>query len=91
MTGRASFVSRESTSDGIFTPNMTPARPILGKNLGSVASDICNIYALDAQFFPTKHFSFQLELGYCDAGDYLKESGSGQNVHYYALRNVYRF
>lgn len=91
VTGRASFVSRESTSDGIFTPNMTPARPILGKNLGSVASDICNIYALDAQFFPTKHFSFQLELGYCDAGDYLKESGSGQNVHYYALRNVYRF
>jgi hypothetical protein len=91
VTGRASFVSRQSTEDGIFTPNMTPARPILGKNQSSVAQPICNIYALDAQYFPTKHFSFQLELGYCAAGSYLQESGSGQNVHYYALRNVYRF
>lgn len=91
VTGRASFVTRESSEDGIFTPNMTPARPVLGKFQGSLARDICNIYALDAQYFPTKHFSFQLEIGYCAAGDYLKESGSGQNVHYYALRNVYRF
>ena len=70
---------------------MTPARPVLGKFQGSLARDICNIYALDAQYFPTKHFSFQFEIGYCAARDYLKESGSGQNVHYYALRNVYRF
>lgn len=91
ITGRASFVSRQSTEDGIFTPNMTPARPILGKNLTSIETGICNIYALDAQYFPTKHLSFQLELGYCDAGPYLQASGSGQNVHYYALRNVYRF
>lgn len=91
VTARASFVNRESLAEGIYTPNMSPSRPLKTKNQVSSSTGVCDIYALDAQYFPTKHLSFQLEIGYCVAGDYLKETGSGQNVHYYALRNVYRF
>jgi hypothetical protein len=91
VIARASFVKRESKEDGAYTPNMSPLRPLKTKNQISSATGVCDIYALDAQYFPTKHFSFQLEIGYCAAGDYLKETGIGQNVHYYALRNVYRF
>jgi hypothetical protein len=91
VTARASFVNRESLAEGVYTPNMSPLRPLKTKNQVSAASSVCDIYALDAQYFPTKHLSFQLEIGYCAAGAYLKETGIGQNVHYYALRNVYRF
>jgi hypothetical protein len=91
VPARASFVNRESKAEGVYTPNMSPLRPLKTKNQISSASEVCDIYALDAQYFPTKHLSFQLEIGYCVAGDYFKETGLGQNVHYYALRNVYRF
>jgi hypothetical protein len=31
------------------------------------------------------------ELGICDAGDYLKETGRGKDVFYFAMRSAYKF
>ena len=91
VTLRSSFVTRESLADGIFTPNMNPLRPILGKKMGSDARQVGNIYALDANYFPTKNISLQFELGYCVAGDYVSDTGNGQNVLYFALKNAFKF
>lgn len=90
-TLRSSFVTRESLADGIFTPNMNPFRPILGKKMGSDSRQVGNIYALDANYFPTKNISLQFELGYCVAGDYVSDTGNGQNVLYFALKNAFKF
>jgi hypothetical protein len=90
-TLRGSFISRESSADGIFTPNMTPLRPILGKKIVSDARQVGNIFALDANYFPTKNLSLQVEVGYCVAGDYMSDTGNGQNVLYFALRNAFKF
>lgn len=90
-TLRGSFITRESVADGIFTPNMTPLRPILGKNMNSNANKVGNIFALDANYFPTKNISLQFELGYCVAGDYMSDTGNGRNVLYFALKNAFKF
>jgi hypothetical protein len=91
VTLRGSFVNRTQIADGIFTPNMTPMRPILGKKIDSQEREICQIYALEANYFPTKHWALQLEMGYCAAGDYLKDTGVGKDVIYFALRNALKF
>ena len=89
-TARASLVSRTSEADGIFTPNMSPLRP-LNVNSSSTEMSICDIYALDINYVPTKHYFFQAELGFCQAGSYLKDSGPGKDVVYFAIRNAINF
>jgi hypothetical protein len=90
-TLRASFVTRESLADGIFTPNMMPLRPILGKNKDSNARQVGNIFTLDANYFPNKNVSLQFELGYCVAGDYMSSTGNGRDVMYLAIKNAFKF
>ncbi len=91
VTLRGSFVSRESLVDGIFTPNMSPLRPILGKKNVSDARKVGNIFALDANYYPTKNISLQFELGYCVAGDYMSDTGNGKDVMYFAFKNAFKF
>jgi hypothetical protein len=91
ITLRGSFVNRTQTADGIFTPNMSPLRPIVGKKIDSQEKELCQIFALDANFIPTKHWALQMEMGYCSAGDYLKDSGIGKNVIYFAARSSLKF
>ncbi|RXK52452.1 alginate export family protein [Aquirufa rosea] len=90
-TLRASFVQRASLHDGIFTPNMSALLPVLGRRIDSQASGVADIFALEANYFANKHLTFQFELGYCRAGDYLKESGPGKDVNYLATRAAYKF
>lgn len=90
VTARASLVKRLSEEDGIFTPNMSALRPI-ENGVASSKKDLCSIYALDFNYNTAPHLFTQVEVGFCQAGDYLKESGSGKNVVYFALRNAYRF
>ena len=89
-TARASLVTRASTADGIFTPNMSPLRPLEAQGVSSKLG-ICDIYALEVNYVPTKHYFFQAELGFCQAGTYLKDSGPGKNVVYFAIRNAIKF
>jgi len=91
VTLRSSFVTRESLADGIYTPNMNPLRPVLGKNLKSNAKKVGNIFALDSNYYPTKNISLQFELGYCVAGDYMSDTGNGRDVLYFALKNAFKF
>jgi Alginate export len=91
VTARASFVQRTSTKDGLYTPNMTQLRPYDLQKMTSNAWKVCDIYALDVNYVPTKHYFFQAELGFCQAGTYLKDSGSGKDVIYFAIRNAIKF
>lgn len=91
VTARASFVQRTSTEDGVYTPNMTQLRPYDQAKMYSDALKLCDIYALDFNYVPTKHYFFQAEIGYCKAGTYLKETGAGENVIYFAIRNAIKF
>ncbi|MFD3393563.1 alginate export family protein [Aquirufa sp. OSTEICH-129V] len=90
-TARASFVQRTSAYDGVYTPNMSQLRPYDPEKMTSDALKLCDIYAVDVNYVPTKHYFFQAELGYCKAGTYLKETGAGQNVIYFAVRNAIKF
>ncbi len=90
-TARASFVQRTSAYDGVYTPNMSQLRPYDTKKMTSDALKLCDIYAVDVNYVPTKHYFFQAELGYCKAGTYLKETGAGENVIYFAIRNAIKF
>ncbi len=91
LTLRASFVTRQSLSDGIFTPNMTPMRPLPNQVIESKKNGIGNIYTLDNNFIFSKRWIGLAELGICDAGDYLKETGRGKDVFYFAMRSAYKF
>ncbi len=90
-TARASFVQRTSAYDGVYTPNMSQLRPYDPAKMTSDALKLCDIYAIDVNYVPTKHYFFQAELGYCKAGTYLKETGAGDNVIYFAIRNAIKF
>jgi hypothetical protein len=90
VTARTSIVNRISEADGIYTPNMSTLRPVADGRASSL-KDLCSIYALDFNYNVSPHLFNQFEIGFCRAGDYLKESGSGKNVVYFALRNAYRF
>jgi hypothetical protein len=90
VTARASFVNRVRLADGVYTPNMSTLRPLEGANVSN-NKDLCSIYALDFNYNTSAHLFTQAELGFCRAGDYLKESGSGKNVFYFAVRNAFRF
>ena len=90
-TARASFVQRTSANDGVYTPNMSQLRPYDAARMTSDALKLCDIYAVDVNYVPTKHYFFQAELGYCKAGTYLKETGAGENVIYFAIRNAIKF
>ncbi len=90
-TARASFVQRTSAYDGVYTPNMSQLRPYDPEKMTSDALKLCDIYAVDINYVPTKHYFFQAELGYCKAGTYLKETGAGENVIYFAIRNAIKF
>lgn len=91
VTARASFVQRTSTKDGLYTPNMTQLRPYDLAKMSSDALKVCEIYALDVNYVPTKHYFFQAEIGYCKANAYLKGTGAGENVIYFAIRNAIKF
>jgi len=91
VTARASFVQRARTEDGVYTPNMSQLRPYDRTKMTSEKLAVCNIYALDFNYVPTKHYFLQLELGYCKAGSYLKDTGVGENVIYFAIRNAIKF
>lgn len=91
LLARVSFLQRQSTQDGIYTPNMTPMRPILGKNLDLVHHQMGKIYVLEASIFPHKQWQLLGELGYCQAGEYLKATGSSKDIKYWALKAGYRF
>lgn len=90
-TARASFVQKISVHDGVYTPNMSQLRPYDEARMTSDALKLCDIYAVDVNYIPTKHYFFQAEIGYCKAGSYLKETGAGENVIYFAIRNAIKF
>lgn len=90
-TARASFVQRTSINDGVYTPNMSQLRPYDPDKMTSEALKLCDVYAIDVNYVPTKHYFFQAEIGYCKAGAYLKETGVGDNVIYFAIRNAIKF
>ena len=91
LTMRASFVTRQSLSDGIFTPNMTPMRPLPNQVVDTNKYGIGDIYTLENNFNFSKRWIGLVELGICEAGDYLKETGRGKDVFYFALRSAYKF
>jgi hypothetical protein len=91
VTARASIVQRTSTQDGLYTPNMSQLRPYDRAKMTSDKLAVCNIFAMDLNYVPTKHYFFQAELGYCKAGSYLKDTGAGENVIYFAIRNAIKF
>lgn len=88
---RGSFVTRESLADGLFTPNMSPMRPLLNHKLESTAKNVGNIYTIEANLTISKTWQGLVEVGYCQAGDYLKDTGNGKDVFYFALRSGYKF
>ena len=91
MTFRASFVTRESLEDGLFSPNMSLLRPILHRKFESTAKNVGNIYTLETNFNFSKSLQGLIEFGYCQAGNYLKDTGNGKDVFYFALRSGFKF
>lgn len=91
LTLRGSFVTRESLADGLFTPNMSPMRPIFNHKFESRAKNVGNIYTLETNLNFSKSLQGLVELGFCEAGDYLKDTGNGKDVFYFALRSAYKF
>ncbi|MHA8049695.1 alginate export family protein [Aquirufa sp. ROCK-SH2] len=91
MTLRGSFVTRESLKDGLFSPNMSPMRPILNHKFESTARNVGNIFTLETNLNLTRSLQGLIEFGYCEAGDYLKDTGNGKDVFYFAMRAAYKF
>lgn len=88
---RTSFISRESTEDGIYTPNMSQLRPIANKFIASSNRHVTDMYVFEWNFFPKKSIQTLFEFGYSKAGTYLKDTGPGKDVIYFAWRGGYRF
>jgi hypothetical protein len=67
---------RHSVNDGLYAVNVELLYPDNGSNAKWIGNQLTNAL----MYYPNNHLSFRYELTWFQAGDYLKEVGSGKDI-----------
>jgi hypothetical protein len=85
------FMQRNSNQDGTYSPGMSQLRPNREKLYASASREIGTQYSLETNYMLNNHVSFAADLAYFDAGQYVKETGKGQNITYLSIKSTIKF
>ncbi|MGL4630460.1 MAG: alginate export family protein [Leadbetterella sp.] len=85
------FMQRNSNQDGTYSPGMAQLRPNRDKLYASTNRAIGTQYSFEANYNPTHKLSFATEMAFFEAGQYVKETGKGQNITYFSIKSSFKF
>jgi Alginate export len=85
------WMQRQSSQDGTYSPGMAQVRPLPSNLFTSSKKKIGTQYALETSYEMNQHFSFAIDAAYFKAGNYVKETGKGLNIAYWAFKATFKF
>lgn len=85
------FMQRNSNQDGTYSPGMGQVRPNREKLYASTSREIGQQYSLETNYILNNHISFAADFAYFQAGQYVKETGKGQNITYISFKSSIKF
>jgi Alginate export len=85
------FMQRNSNQDGTYSPGMAQLRPNREKLYASTAREIGTQYSLETNYLLNNNVSFAADFAYFVAGQYVKETGKGQNITYLSIKSTIKF
>lgn len=85
------LMQRQSSQDGTYSPGMAQVRPLPSNLFTSATKKIGMQYALETSYEMNQHFSFAMDAAYFKAGNYVKETGKGLNIAYWAFKATFKF
>lgn len=80
---------RTSVNDGTYAPSMIQVRPF--PNTSSDDHTVGNQFALDIFYFINQNWSFITFISYVKPGDYVKDTGAGKKVFFWASTFQFKF
>jgi Alginate export len=85
------FMQRNSNQDGTYSPGMGQVRPNREKLYASTSREIGTQYSLETNYIINNHISFAADFAYFQSGQYVKETGKGQNITYFSIKSSIKF
>ena len=86
------LLSRQSSQDGIYSPNMIQTRPNRKEVLfGTTTKKIGNQYVFEAAYSLNNQWAFYIDMAYFTAADFTKATGKGLPIGFYALKTSFKF
>jgi hypothetical protein len=85
------FLNRQSNQDGTYSPGMAQVRPTTANLFLSSKKGIGTQYAIETGYTLNKHFFFAIDAAYLKAGNYVKETGKGDDVGYLSFKAAFKF
>ncbi|WPR70317.1 alginate export family protein [Flavobacterium sp. NG2] len=88
------WLRRQSNKDGTYSPGAGGAietRPTPALLYSSVSKDIGTLFLIESNYFINKNISLGLDTSYLTAGNYPKETGTGQDILYISFKSTFKF
>jgi hypothetical protein len=85
------LMQRQSIEDGTYSPGMAQTRPNREKLYLSQSRSIGTQYSFEGTYMASQNLSFGMEGAYFVAGQYVKETGKGQNITYFSMKTTFKF
>ncbi len=89
--GGAYFMRRQSTQDGIYTPNGTQARPKPDRLFYSTEKKLGTLLSLETNYTVSRHISFAIDISHFFAGNFIEQTGKGKDITYLSFKAGYKF
>jgi hypothetical protein len=92
VSGGSFLLQRNSVNDGIYTPGVTPIRPMQWQNnLGQLSKNLAIYNYIDFEYFVGRHWQINFQGAIVPPGDYIKQTGKGQTIYYLMAQTTFRF
>jgi hypothetical protein len=85
------FINRQSNQDGTYSPGMAQVRPTPANLFTSGKKEIGTQFAIETGYNVTQHFFFAVDAAYLKAGNYVKETGKGEDITYVSFKGAFKF
>ncbi|MEJ8818647.1 alginate export family protein [Lacibacter sp. H407] len=85
------FMQRQINRDGTYSPGMAQVRPSPANLFESAEKNIGTQYAIETTYELNQHFSFAADAAFFKAGNYVKETGKGLDISYFAFKAAFKF
>lgn len=85
------LMRRQSSQDGTYSPGMAQVRPTPSYLFVSKQTSIGTQYALETNYEFNHHIAVAADFAFFKPGSYVKETGRGLSIGYYAAKITYKF
>ena len=86
------LLKRNSHDDGIYTPGVTPIRPMQWQNnLAEFSNSLADYNYIDAEYFAGRHWQFNFQAAVVQPGRFIRQTGAGKTINYLLAQATFRF